>query len=83
MKKYEHYIGVDVSKKTLDISVLRGKEKIFYLRISNDENGIRQLRSELKKHRIRANHSLFCLENTGSYGNKICGWAVKNSYAPL
>jgi hypothetical protein len=59
MKLYEYYIGVDVSKKTLDISVLKGKAKLFHLRVSNDEKGLKALAKELKKYRIMAEKALF------------------------
>ncbi len=80
MKNYAYYIGVDVSKKTLDITVLKGKEKLFHVRVSNDEKGIKALKKELKNNRISANKSLFCLENTGFHGHKLSCWAVKNAY---
>ena len=81
MKLYEYYIGVDVSKKTLDISVLKGKAKLFHLRVSNDEKGLKALAKELKKYRIMAEKALLCLENSGFYGYKLSCWAVQNSYA--
>ena len=80
MKKYEHYIGVDVSKTTLDISVLKGKEKLFHLRVSNDEKGLKALGKKLKKNGILAEKTLLCLENTGLYGWKLAYWAVKDQY---
>ena len=80
MKKYEHYIGVDVSKKTLDINVLKGKEKLFYLRVGNDEKGLQVLGKELKRYGIVAKKALLCLENSGFYGYNLSCWAVQNSY---
>ena len=80
MKNYEYYLGVDVSKKTLDVCVLKGKDKLFYMRVSNDDQGIKGLSSELKKRRIPAKKILVCLENTGFYGYKISCWAAENSY---
>ena len=81
MKNYAHYIGADVSKKTVDIHVLTGKEKRFHLRISNDEKGFKTLEKALKKHNILAKESLFCLENTGLYGWGIASWAVANQHS--
>ena len=68
MKTYDHYIGVDVSKKTLDISLLEGKEKLFHLRVSNDEEGLKALRKKLKGNGILAEKALLCLKDTGIYG---------------
>jgi len=80
MKKYAYYIGADVSKKTIDISVLKGKEKLFHLRINNDEKGFKALKKELQKHGILAKKSILCLENTGFYGYSFSCWAVENAY---
>ena len=81
MNNYEYYIGADVSKKTLDMCVLKGKEKLFHLRVNNDEKGLKDLGKELKKHGILAKKALLCLENSGFYGYKLSCWAVQNSYA--
>ena len=80
MKNYAHYIGADVSKKTVDIHVLTGKEKRFHLRIGNDEKGFKMLEEALKQHDILAKDSLFCLENTGLYGWGIASWAVASQH---
>ncbi len=80
MKHYEHYIGVDVSKKTLDVSVLKGREHFFQLHISNDEKGLQTLNKQLKQKGISPQKSILCLENTGLYGSKLTYWAESNKY---
>ena len=80
MKNNEHYIGIDVSKNSLDICALKGQEKLFYLRVNNDKKGLKSLEKELKKHSIVAKKSLLCLENTGLYGCRIASWAAENQY---
>ena len=80
MKNNEHYIGVDVSKNSLDIYALKGQEKLFYLRVSNDEKGFKVFAKECKKHGIIPKKTLLCLENTGVYGYLLALWAVKNAY---
>lgn len=80
MKNNEHYLGVDVSKKTLDIYALKGQEKLFYLRVSNDKKGFKVIAKECKKHGIIPQKTLLCLENTGIYGYPLASWAIKNAY---
>ena len=80
MNNCKHYIGADISKKTLDICVLKGKEKLFHLRVSNDEKGLKVLEEKLKENGVVAEKALLCLENTGSYGDKLSRWATQNSY---
>ena len=80
MKNYEYYIGVDVSKKTLDISVLQNKAMVFCVCISNDNKGLQAFAKECRKYRISLSKALLCLENTGIYGLNLITWAVNKSY---
>lgn len=80
MKNNEHYIGVDISKKTLDIYALKGQKKLFYLRVNNDTKGFKVIAKECKKHGIIPEKTLLCLENTGVYGYPLTSWAADNQY---
>lgn len=66
MKNYKEAIGIDVSKKTLDVSChLLGKHKVF----TNDIRGYRSMLSWVEKE-VKA--SFFCcFENTGNYSLKL------------
>jgi hypothetical protein len=46
---YHFFIGIDVSKNTLDFTLLADKEKQFQLQTSNDLAGIRQFWKQLKE----------------------------------
>ena len=81
MKKYTYYIGVDVSKNSLDVFVLNQHEsKLFHLCIDNDQKGLKRLKQELKKHCISPQKTLLCLENTGSYAYLVSHWGIKNAF---
>ena len=80
MKKYEYHVGVDVSKKTLDICVLKREKKVFLLRISNDEKGFQKFENTLNEYGIATKKLVLYLENTGFYGYLFAGWAVQNNY---
>lgn len=66
MKNYKEAIGIDVSKKTLDVSChLLGKHKVF----TNDTRGYRSMLSWVEK---EVKGSFFCcFENTGNYSLKL------------
>ena len=66
MKNYKEAIGIDVSKKTLDVSChLLGKHKVF----TNDIRGYRSMLSWVGK---EVKDSFFyCFENTGNYSLKL------------
>ncbi|MCI3939536.1 transposase [Chryseobacterium aahli] len=73
MKNYKHYIGIDVSKKTLDFHIVNSAAKMIIIgKISNDLKGIKELFKELRRHKISKDESLFCFENTGVYSMNLC-----------
>ena len=80
MKNYSHYIGIDVSKKTLDIHALKGSKNVFHLCVSNDKTGYKTFAAACKKHGIEAQKSLLCLENTGVYGYLLALLAQESGY---
>ena len=69
MKKFDYYIGIDVSKLTLDVTVLYEEEnitEIAYYKIENKEKSITQfVKKTLGKYDLK--QILFCFENTGVY----------------
>jgi len=69
MKKFDYYVGIDVSKKTLDITVLQecvNTTKTDYYKIDNNEKSIAQfVKKTLGKYDLK--QILFCFENTGIY----------------
>lgn len=69
---YHFFIGIDVSKNTLDFTLLTGKEKQFQLQTSNDLPGIRQFWKQLKaQHSFVLDKAVFCLEHTGIYNQHL------------
>ena len=81
MNNYQNYIGIDVSKETLDVAVVSQKKKIFLSKTSNDPKALKALAKQLKKNRILFEKSLFCVEHTGIYTEHILAWATENKLA--
>lgn len=72
---FKYFIGIDVSKKTLDLSVLKGKDFEFHVQIDNSIDGLNDFLKLLKKQKINISNCLWCAENTGVYNEhlkKIC-----------
>lgn len=65
-------IGIDVSKKTLDLCIKEGQE-ISYLTIENDARVIRHLLKTYSKENV-----VIAMENTGRYN-----WALLEALEPL
>lgn len=76
----ELYIGVDVSKKTLDLAYYDGETidwKNAHIKVSNDTSGFKEVASWLAKIANRFDNLLFCMNIQDSIA-KIsgCGWRV-------
>lgn len=68
--KFLYFIGIDISKKTLDLSVLKDNQKILYKRIDNQSYAIDEMLDELKRlDEFSIQEALFCMEHTGVYSN--------------
>lgn len=63
-----YFLGIDVSKSTLDLALARNGTIIKEVRISNDVNSIKEFLKELKHDEIPMNQLVVCLEHTGIYG---------------
>ena len=66
MKKYNYFFGVDVSKKTVDITYILNQE-IIHRQFTNDQEGMELLLQWLKELNISFDQALFCMEATGLY----------------
>ena len=83
--KYEFYIGIDVSKDTLDVAVLNGqhKEEVNHLKIRNNDDGIHEMITWLneKQQDFSIARTLFCMEATGLYCYPLLQFLYKNNAA--
>jgi transposase len=69
---YLYFIGIDVSKKTLDIAVYRNNNFLFHIQISNDPEGLKDLFKQLKQlPGFSVRQTVFCMEHTGIYNQHV------------
>jgi len=69
---YNFFIGIDVSKKTLDFAVFKGKELHFKWVGENDEPGIKKFWGQLKLQQgFCVKEAMFCMEHTGIYNQYL------------
>jgi transposase len=66
MKKYANIFGVDISKKTVDITYSFDQQMI-HRKFSNAPEGMTELMDWLKDLNISFEETLFCMESTGLY----------------
>ena len=72
----KNFIGIDVSKNTLDVSVVNAEGNvIYYLCISNNSKAIKATFISFMKHyKIDFDESVFCMEYTGIYNLPLVKW---------
>lgn len=68
MQKKENFVGVDVSKKTLDVALYSQPfSKENHLVVSNNKTGFVEFVKWLKKKKISSKNMFLCMEHTGVY----------------
>jgi transposase len=78
MKKLIQFIGIDVSKETFDLALIKGSDinliiqKVF----SNNIAGFKELNKWLKQQKIAYQDTLFCVEHTGYYSKLIARFII-------
>src|SRR6202008_1450758 len=66
MKDYKYFFGVDISKKTIDVTLLKEAAQT-HRQFSNDSLGMDELMNWIKELKLDYNDALFCMEATGLY----------------
>ena len=77
MKKYIYFFGVDISKKTVDITCIIN-QKMFHRQFTNDPEGMQLLLQWLKELNISFEQTLFCMEATGLYCFPLTQFLTEN-----
>ena len=66
------YVGIDVSKNTLDVSSLSQRGDHYYQQFENTKAGLQKLhRWLLQQEGFAYNDALFCMEHTGIYTRQL------------
>ncbi|MEM8968629.1 MAG: transposase [Bacteroidota bacterium] len=79
--KYLFFIGIDISKKTLDFAVRNRKELLFHLKADNSLAGLNQFQKECFARKIDLSQSLICCEHTGVYSQNILTLVIENNFS--
>ncbi|MEO7046670.1 MAG: IS110 family transposase [Ferruginibacter sp.] len=78
MKNYKHIFGVDVSKKTIDITYSQD-DQFTHRKFMNDDSGMEELQNWLKEITQAKEDILFCMEATGLYCFPLTRFLFKSS----
>ena len=78
MKQYNHFFGVDVSKKTIDVTLSKNAE-LSHRQFSNDGEGMDELMQWFRELKISFEDTLFCMEATGLYCFALTQFLANNA----
>lgn len=83
MENVNYFFGVDVSKATLDIAILKNGNVVLEQKIMNDKKDILCFFQQISKSMpdLTLKESLICLEHTGIYNNTILNVLQKTKAA--
>lgn len=66
MKQYKYFFGVDISKRTIDVTLIKD-DILSHRQFSNDSIGMEELMKWLSELELKFDDVLFCMEATGLY----------------
>lgn len=70
--KIENFIGIDISKNTLDLALITYDSELVEVKCLNERTNIREtLETLLIDYGISKQNTLICAEHTGHFGNKL------------
>ena len=76
---FNHYLGIDISKKTLDAAhIIKEGELVGQTKVANNQQGFKELFSWAKKKGAKNVETLVCAEHTGIYGYDLQVWLDDN-----
>jgi transposase len=78
MKQYNHFFGVDVSKRTIDITRAHNQE-FAHRQFTNNDDGMKELLGWFGEINLDLEHTLFCMETTGLYCFPLTQFLAVNS----
>ena len=79
---FSQFIGVDISKDTLDAAIYPAKDKkMDFLHFDNTSKGLCEMLAWLKRRGIKSSEMVICAEHTGVYTNPLIAFAEKKGLA--
>jgi transposase len=68
LMNYKTFIGADISKETIDFSIVQDGQELLHEKVLNDSKKIESFLKTLKKNQLLS-EPVFCMEFTGIYNN--------------
>lgn len=76
--KFVNFIGVDISKTTFDLALVKeGNVVVASANMPNDHSGLVKLEEFFKKNHLNLEETLFCMEHTGIYCRLLSQYLIE------
>jgi transposase len=73
------FVGIDISKLTLDVAVMKEGDLVLTKKIENSEKGIKEFLATMKTDfRCTRGNTVYCAEHMGIYGKFVMGVFSQN-----
>jgi transposase len=80
MKKVMRFIGIDVSKETLDLALIKDNDDKCILQkvFPNNQIGFKEFSRWLRQQKVVYQDTIFCVEHTGYYSKPVAKFIIAN-----
>lgn len=75
--QFSFYVGIDVSKNSLDLAIRDQRQVLFHISVENNEAGLDQFEAKCQDHGVDLTRSLLCCEHTGIYSQVLLTFATQ------
>ncbi|WP_277484877.1 IS110 family transposase [Catalinimonas alkaloidigena] len=75
---FKYFIGIDVSKSTLDFCLISAGKVVLHLQTENNSKGVKNF---VKQSGCKLEESLFCMEHTGIYNYPLLDYFSEKNTA--
>ena len=79
---FSQFVGVDISKDTLDAAIYPAKDKeLDFLHFDNTQKGLSEMFTWLRHRGVKTSETVICAEHTGVYTNPLIAFSDKKGIA--
>nr|WKN38510.1 IS110 family transposase [Tunicatimonas sp. TK19036] len=75
--QFSFYVGIDVSKNSLDLAIRDQQQVLFHISVENNEAGLDQFEATCRDNGVDLTRSLLCCEHTGIYSHVLLSFATQ------
>lgn len=77
----ENFIGIDVSKATIDLAIIKSNnnKNMQSFVLKNNKKGFNELKKLMTKNKIKFSDTIFCVEHTGYYSRPLSTFILQQN----